>query len=366
MPDLVEMQASTLAAAEAPPAMTPLPARRRVRLQPHRWRLQPHRWRRSVKEASTAAAILLKQTRHLEALLLRCGRALQAVGARMPVRRTRAANGRDVGARRQRVRAPATTIQHSLSKEGMAPAQMVSLRGEVTNAGASAAGVGTSIAVSSPLRLGPDEALALLHRWGLKADDPEWMADFGRLPSEQTPGISAANFLRLVMNDLVRRCQSTSLGLQEMLRRQESEEKEEGRTPATAVAKPPIAACALASNSSDAYGGSDLLARRGRASSSAEDPESAIAGAALLSTEGALDLDTATLDGGAVCGEDKTQIIFDDLEPLDLQLSFEAELEKEKALFGNYSVSRMDCEERKAFRATPLEMLGPDADTPSG
>lgn len=69
--------------------------------------------------------------------------------------------------------------------------------------------------------LEPDDFLNLVFRAGLRGDDVEWMGAFDGICQENgqapVPGIRSSAFVRLVMDDLVRRCQYTSDSLMGML-----------------------------------------------------------------------------------------------------------------------------------------------------
>eukprot|EP00928_Gymnodinium_smaydae_P064211 TRINITY_DN4760_c0_g1_i4.p1 TRINITY_DN4760_c0_g1~~TRINITY_DN4760_c0_g1_i4.p1 ORF type:complete len:507 (+),score=84.59 TRINITY_DN4760_c0_g1_i4:78-1598(+) len=179
------------------------------------------RWRPlSGMARAKVVATLIEQAHHLEAAL-KCGQALRCLrsaSALQPRCRRSTRPKRCFLRKRRRTReescrgGPCTS-----STPPPAPAEARPSRRSECGLGDGAGGC-----ESRGLWLSPDELLSLMFRAGLQGDDPVWMSAFTTLCDEQgcdaTIGVSGATFVRLVMDDLVRRCRSTSLGLQEMLR----------------------------------------------------------------------------------------------------------------------------------------------------
>lgn len=70
--------------------------------------------------------------------------------------------------------------------------------------------------------LSAEDTLSLLFGAGFRGDDLEWMDTFERLCNEAggspSGGVRSSSFVQLLMDDLARRCEHTSVSLQEMLR----------------------------------------------------------------------------------------------------------------------------------------------------
>lgn len=165
-----------------------------------------------------ACALLAEQRRHLAAAA-RCGRGLA---------RLRPAAGRRRRSRQQPRWVEAPPWGGAPRAPRPPPPAIADPCSGCRSMGLDAAEVehGASISQGRAPWLDPEDFLGLVFSAGFRGDDLEWMDAFERLSCEEqgpgaqpsSPGISSAAFVRLLMDDLARRCQSTSDSLEEMLR----------------------------------------------------------------------------------------------------------------------------------------------------
>mmetsp|Transcript_3756 Transcript_3756/g.11475 ORF Transcript_3756/g.11475 Transcript_3756/m.11475 type:complete len:396 (-) Transcript_3756:130-1317(-) len=167
---------------------------------------QPAKQRLRQRAQCQACALLEEQARHLQAAV-RCGRRL------MRLRRPRL--------RRQRRRA-AAAVAAGPEDTGAAVVAPASLALPARSGGELG---GASEHEDQPAGvvpwLDPDDFLGLVFRAGFRGDDHEWMDALEGMSQEralQGPhGLSGVLFVRLLTDDLARRCRSAGASLEEML-----------------------------------------------------------------------------------------------------------------------------------------------------